>query len=214
MRFPRPAGQPAGARCRTCRASAPSRRLDYELELGFFVGRPNPLGEPDSHGRGGGAPVRRRPAQRLERARHPGVGVPAARTVPLEEFLLDGLAVDRDARGARAVSQRRSCAPKASRNRCPISTRRAIATPARSTSCSRPGCRPAKMRALGDAGQRLSRSNALDAYWTAAQLVAHHTVNGCNLNSRRPARLGHAVGPAARARRLAARAHAGRQGSR
>ncbi len=32
-------------------------------------------------------------------------------------------------------------------------------------------------------GQRLSRSNALDAYWTAAQLVAHHTVNGCNLNS-------------------------------
>jgi fumarylacetoacetase len=27
----------------------------------------------------------------------------------------------------------------------------------------------------------LSRSNAHDAYWTLSQLVAHHTVNGCNL---------------------------------
>ncbi len=28
---------------------------------------------------------------------------------------------------------------------------------------------------------RVSHSNALDAYWTLAQLVAHHTCNGCNL---------------------------------
>src|SRR5690606_14474111 len=27
----------------------------------------------------------------------------------------------------------------------------------------------------------LSRSNFRDAYWNVAQLVAHHTVNGCNL---------------------------------
>ena len=26
-----------------------------------------------------------------------------------------------------------------------------------------------------------SHSNALDAFWTPAQLVAHHTSNGCNL---------------------------------
>jgi fumarylacetoacetase len=39
------------------------------------------------------------------------------------------------------------------------------------------------MRAAGNAGHRLSRSNALDAYWTLAQLLAHHTVNGCNLRS-------------------------------
>jgi fumarylacetoacetase len=38
-----------------------------------------------------------------------------------------------------------------------------------------------KMRAAGHAGERLSRSNYADAYWTVAQLVAHHTVNGCNL---------------------------------
>ncbi len=33
------------------------------------------------------------------------------------------------------------------------------------------------------APQRVSRSNALDAYWTLSQLVAHHTSNGCNLQS-------------------------------
>ncbi|HCX83221.1 MAG TPA: fumarylacetoacetase [Rhodoferax sp.] len=37
------------------------------------------------------------------------------------------------------------------------------------------------MRAAGSAGERLSQSNLRDAYWTLAQLVAHHTVNGCNL---------------------------------
>ena len=37
------------------------------------------------------------------------------------------------------------------------------------------------MRAAGSAGERLSESNMRDAYWTLAQLVAHHTVNGCNL---------------------------------
>jgi fumarylacetoacetase len=39
----------------------------------------------------------------------------------------------------------------------------------------------ARMRARGLPAQRLSHSNALDAYWTPAQLVAHHTSNGCNL---------------------------------
>ena len=33
------------------------------------------------------------------------------------------------------------------------------------------------------AGVRLSQSNFIDGYWTAAQLVTHHTVNGCNLRS-------------------------------
>ena len=40
----------------------------------------------------------------------------------------------------------------------------------------------AAMRAAGAPAVRLSQSNALDAaYWTWAQLVAHHTSNGCNL---------------------------------
>jgi fumarylacetoacetase len=37
------------------------------------------------------------------------------------------------------------------------------------------------MRAAGRLAERLTRANFRDAYWTLAQLVAHHTVNGCNL---------------------------------
>jgi fumarylacetoacetase len=38
------------------------------------------------------------------------------------------------------------------------------------------------MRQAGHGGDRISHSNFLDGYWSAAQLVAHHTVGGCNLN--------------------------------
>jgi fumarylacetoacetase len=39
-------------------------------------------------------------------------------------------------------------------------------------------------QAMRDAGlgpERLSQSNFTDAYWTVAQMLTHHTVNGCNL---------------------------------
>jgi fumarylacetoacetase len=39
----------------------------------------------------------------------------------------------------------------------------------------------ARMRERGDKPVRLSHSNFRDAYWTIAQMLAHHTVNGCNL---------------------------------
>jgi len=41
----------------------------------------------------------------------------------------------------------------------------------------------ARMRESGDRPARLSRSSFRDAYWTLAQLLAHHTVNGCNLRT-------------------------------
>jgi fumarylacetoacetase len=37
------------------------------------------------------------------------------------------------------------------------------------------------MRASGEAPHRLSSANLRDLYWTPAQLIAHHTSNGCNL---------------------------------
>jgi fumarylacetoacetase len=37
------------------------------------------------------------------------------------------------------------------------------------------------MRAAKQAPHRLSRANLRDLYWTPAQLIAHHTSNGCNL---------------------------------
>jgi fumarylacetoacetase len=39
----------------------------------------------------------------------------------------------------------------------------------------------ARMRSQGLPPQRLSHSNFKDAYWTLAQMVAHHSLNGCNL---------------------------------
>jgi fumarylacetoacetase len=38
-----------------------------------------------------------------------------------------------------------------------------------------------RMREAAQAPQRLSSTSYRHAYWTAAQLVAHHTVNGCDL---------------------------------
>ena len=38
-----------------------------------------------------------------------------------------------------------------------------------------------KMRDAGLSPQRLSQSNFSDAYWTLAHMIAHLTVNGCNL---------------------------------
>jgi fumarylacetoacetase len=39
----------------------------------------------------------------------------------------------------------------------------------------------AKMRAEALAPERLSHSTFRDSYWSIAQLVAHHTLNGCDL---------------------------------
>jgi fumarylacetoacetase len=41
----------------------------------------------------------------------------------------------------------------------------------------------AAMRAAGTAPQRLARTNFRHSYWSIAQMVAHHTVNGCNLET-------------------------------
>jgi fumarylacetoacetase len=41
----------------------------------------------------------------------------------------------------------------------------------------------ASMRGKGIAPHRMSHSNTLDLYWTVAQMVAHHTCNGCNLRA-------------------------------
>jgi fumarylacetoacetase len=40
-----------------------------------------------------------------------------------------------------------------------------------------------KMRREGEQASRLSLSSFRHSYWTVAQMVAHHTVNGCNLQA-------------------------------
>jgi fumarylacetoacetase len=124
-------------------------------------------------------PVRPGAAQRLVGARHPGLGIPAAGPVPGQELRHLDLAVGRDDGGAGAVPPALHAAAgdpqplpylDSAFNRAPariditlevwLQTRR-CAPPAR----RRCGCRRATRRRLLD----------------LAQLVAHHTSNGCNL---------------------------------
>jgi fumarylacetoacetase len=56
------------------------------------------------------------------------------------------------------------------------------------------------MREKGLPAFRLSRGNFRDMYWTVAQMIAHHTSNGCNLRSADLLASGTVSGPNADAR--------------
>ena len=131
-------------------ALGPSRRLDYELELGVVHRPAERARRADRDRRRRGARLRPRAVQRLVGARHPGLGIPAARAVPGEELRQHHVAVDRDARGAGAVPQP-FARPEGDPQPLPyLDSRRQPRSTARSTSSSRSGCRPQRMR---DAGQ-------------------------------------------------------------
>jgi fumarylacetoacetase len=195
QQFRRPRGQvkPAGAESPQL---APTQRLDYELEVGVFIGTGNPLGHPVS----------------IDRAEQHVFGLCllndwSARDVqaweyqPLGPFLAKNFAT--------------TLSPW-------IVTLEALA-PYR-TSWTRPAGDPqplayldsrqvrqsgaidvqlevyidtAGMRAAGTPSHRLARSNFRHSYWTVAQMVAHHTVNGCNLEAGDLLGSGTQSGPAA-----------------
>ena len=161
----------------------PSRRLDYELELGLWIGRGNELGQPIPIGEAERPYRRLLPAQRLVGARPPGVGISAAGAVPGQEFPQQRVAVG----GERARRWRRS-ASRCRRGRkgdpAPLPylddaddrASGALAIQLEVTLTTE------KMRAAGLAPHVLSRGSADAAmYWSAAQIVTHHSANGCNL---------------------------------
>ena len=159
----------------------PSQRLDYEVELGFLIGPGNALGEP----------------VRIDDAEEHLFGVTlfndwSARDIqpweyqPLGPFLSKNFAstispwvVTMEALAPfRAPLQR----PEGSAEPLPYldspATREAGAIAVRLEAW----LQTAKMRAAGEAPVRLSQSRADEAaFWTPAQLVAHHTSGGCNL---------------------------------
>ncbi|WP_374561789.1 fumarylacetoacetase [Ideonella sp.] len=182
--FHRPWGQtrPATAPEGSAPNFGPSRRLDYELELGIFIARPNALGEPVP----------------MEQAEEHVFGLTlfndwSARDVqgweyqPLGPFLAKNF--------ASTVSPWMVTLEALAPFRQPF--RRPEGDPAPlpyldSASNRDQGAigitlevwlQTAAMREAGHAGDRVSSSNYADAYWTIAQLVAHHTVNGCNLQA-------------------------------
>ncbi|MDQ0588732.1 fumarylacetoacetase [Variovorax paradoxus] len=159
----------------------PSKRLDYELELGFFIGRGNALGEPIAIGE----------------AEEHLFGVTllndwSARDIQAWEYQPLGPFLSKNFASTLSpwIVTMEALAPFRARFERPAGDPQPLAY--LDAPSNREGgalditlevlLQTAKMRAEGVAPARLTRGNTTEAaYWTAAQLVAHHTVNGCNL---------------------------------
>jgi fumarylacetoacetase len=158
----------------------PSRRLDYELEVGFFVGPGNPLGEP--------IPV-------ADASRHlfgicllndwSARDFQAWEYQPLGPFLAKNFAtsispwiVTLDALAPfRGPFKRAAGEPEPLRYLQDEDDARAgvIDLSLEVLLCS------SRMRHQGMAAASVSVSRLADLYWTPAQMLAHHTSGGCNL---------------------------------
>jgi fumarylacetoacetase len=161
----------------------PSQRLDYELELGIVIGRPNVLGQPisieDAEDHIFGLTLfndwSARDIQSWEyQPLGPFLSKNFASTISPWIVTLDALAPFRRAfarpEGDPAPLPYLDSATNRSQGAIDVQLEVAVQT--------------ARMREAGQPAERISRSNFADAaYWTAAQLVAHHTVNGCALSN-------------------------------
>ena len=180
QRFHRPMGQTLapGAAAPTYHACA---RLDYELELGVWIGEGNASGEPIP----------------LEHAEEHIFGICllndwSARDIqfwemaPLGPFLAKNFATTISP----WIVTMEALAPFRAKFERPAEDPQPL--PYLDAPSNRASgalditlevlLQTAKMRAAGEAPTRLTRGNTTEAaYWTAAQLITHHTVNGCNL---------------------------------
>jgi fumarylacetoacetase len=163
-------------------ALAATERLDYELELGIIVASGNALGEPvrleDAESHVFGLTLLNdwsaRDVQAWEyQPLGPFLGKSFATTLSPWIVTLEALAPFRE-------SFQRPSGDPAPLAYLDSSENRAAGVLAIELEV---WLETARMRDRGDAALRLSHSNYRDAYWTLAQLVAHHTVNGCNLET-------------------------------
>jgi fumarylacetoacetase len=210
QQFHRPWGQtmPSGA---SAPVFAPSKRLDYELELGVFIGSGNTPGAPiriadaESHVFGmcllndwSARDLQGWEAQPLG----PFLAKNFATTISPWVVTLEALEPfrspwTRPAADPQLLSYLDSPALR-QRGAIDIELEVLIQT--------------AAMRERSQPALRLSRSNYRDAYWTLSQMVAHHSVNGCNLQSGDLLGTGTQSGPdPAQAGSLLELSHGGRQ---
>ena len=178
--FPRPSGQSKGEG--EVPAFAPCRRLDYELELGALIGLGNPIGRPVA----------------MDAAEEQLFGIVllndwSARDIqaweyqPLGPFLAKSFAstvspwvVTMEALAPFRVAPVRPAAdPEPLAYLDSAANREAGAFDI----TLEVWLQTSAMAADRQPAIRLMQSNFRDAYWTLAQLVAHHTSNGCNLQS-------------------------------
>jgi fumarylacetoacetase len=156
---------------------APTQALDYEIEVGFFVGAGNRLGERiDIENAGshlfGVCLLNDWTARDVQRWEYQPLGPFLAKSfsTSISPWIvsMEALAPFRTGAYARPAEDPAPLAYLASEQDLReggIDLRLEVYL------------RPAHM----DTGIRVSRSNLRNLYWTPAQLVAHHTSNGCNL---------------------------------
>ncbi|MEO6032965.1 MAG: fumarylacetoacetase [Burkholderiaceae bacterium] len=178
--FVRPAGQTRGSG--EVPAFGPCQRLDYELELGALIAAGNALGEPVAMARAedqlfGLVLLNDWSARDLQAWEYQPLGPFLAKNfattispwvVTMEALAPYRAAFARPAGDPQPLPYLDSAFNRAS-GAIDITLEVWLRTPA--------------MQAAGEAAVRLMQSNFRDAYWTLAQLVAHHTVGGCNLQS-------------------------------
>ena len=159
----------------------PSRRLDYEVELGFVVGPGNRLGKPVGIGRAldhvfGVVLLNDWSARDIQAWEYQPLGPFLAKsfatTVSPWIVTLEALAPFRCAAFPRVGEDPRPL-PHLTDEADQRAGGYAIGTDMYLSS--------AQMRAKKLAPARLSRCSFRDSYWTLAQVVAHQTSNGCNL---------------------------------
>ncbi len=194
--FPRPVGQimPPGA---AEPVLAPSKRMDYELELGIFVGQGNapgsrvPMSEAESHVFGV-CLLNDWSARDLQAWEYQPLGPFLAKnfatTISPWIVTLEALAPFRTAwtRVADDPQPLPYLDSLENRNEGAFDIQLEVLI------------ETARMRALSLSPERLCLTSYRHAYWTLAQLIAHHTVNGCNLQPGDLLGTGTLSGPTAR----------------
>jgi fumarylacetoacetase len=175
-RVRRPSGQLKAADG-TAPAFGPSRRLDYEAELGFVIGPGNPLGKPIGIGRAldhlfGAVLLNDWSARDIQAWEYqplgPFLGKSFATTISPWVVTMDALAPYRCAAFRRAPGDPQPL-PYLHDETDQLEGGLAVEVEMH--------LRSPKMKAPA----RLSCGNFRDSYWTVAQMVAHHSSNGCNL---------------------------------
>ena len=164
------------------RTFGPTRALDYELEVGFFIGTGNALGEPipiesaEDH-IFGICLVNDWSARDIQAWEYQPLGPFLGKSFATTHLAVGGADGGAGSLSRTAVLRVRRATPR----RCRISIRRRTGREAPSISRWKwrsPAHRCATTRVPPF---RLSRGNFKDLYWSIAQMVAHHTSNGCNL---------------------------------
>lgn len=159
----------------------PSRSLDYELELGAFVGSGNALGEPitlaDAERHLWGLCLLNDWSAR---------DLQAWEYQPLGPFLAKNFAstISPWVVTLEALEPFRApLAPRAEGDPVPLPYLSHEVDAARGgfDIALEVWLRTARMRDAGEAAVRISRSNALDLYWSFAQMLTHHASTGCNM---------------------------------